>query len=81
MFVFQRDYVAAGGKGYPAGSELPDSILSDMQIASLTRDGILLEVIEKSVLFEQVDVVVDVEEALDPVERLDPERKPRKRVK
>ena len=79
MFVFQRDYVAAGGKGYPAGSELPNGILLSEQIASLIRDGILLEVIEKSVLFEKAEV--EGEEVLDPVEQLDPERKSRKKVK
>lgn len=79
MFVFQRDYVAANGKGFVVGSELPNGILLDTQIASLIRDGILLEVIEKSVLFEEVDT--EVGEPLDPVERLDPERRSRKRVK
>ena len=48
FFVFQRDYVAAGGKGYPVGSELPNGILLSEQIASLIRDGFLLEVIEKA---------------------------------
>lgn len=80
IFVFQRDYVAAGGRGFVAGMELPDGVLTKTQIDALIAVDILKMVVSVEVFLQTepaVEEEVVVEE--DPIERLDPEKTVRKK--
>ncbi len=84
MYVFQRAHVTASGKGFIAGQELPDGLLTEKQISHLVADGLLRNIITKEELFaaKPLEVEDDEEEViLDPVEALDPEKKSRKKGK
>ena len=84
MYVFQRAHVTASRKGFIAGQELPDGLLTEKQIGHLVADGLLLNVVTVKELFaaKPVEVEDDEEEiVLDPVEALDPEKKSRKKGK
>ncbi len=85
MYVFQRAHVTATGKGFIAGQELPDGLLTEKQIGHLVADGLLLNVVTVKELFAAKPVEVEYENeeeiVLDPVEALDPEKKSRKKGK
>ncbi len=76
IFVFVRDYVAASGKGFVAGQELPDGILTKEQIDRLVEGQILLQQIAPEVFASTTPA-----EEVDEIEGLDPERAVRKRKK
>lgn len=76
-FVFIRDYVAASGKGFVSGQELPDGVLTKEQIDRLVEGQILLQQIPVGVFVSTLPA-----EEVDEIEELDPERgvrKPRKK--
>ena len=84
-YVFNRDYVAASGKGFVTGQELTEGVLAESQVANLLNDNILKEVLEVlDVINTQPSEFSEVEEdevypEKDPIEALNPERKVRGR--
>lgn len=76
-FVFVREYVTSGGKGFLPGQELPDGVLSKEQVDRLVAAQILLQQIPVGVFASTLPA-----EEVDEIEELDPEktiRKPRRK--
>ncbi len=88
-YVFERHYVDENNKGYVRGAVVPADF-SEARVRFLLADGIVkgvegiedfLQKVETApvpLVAEDVEIEPEVE-ALDEVERLDPEKKRRKR--
>jgi len=81
--VFERNYVDEQNKGYSRGDVVPEYIeQNSVKIGFLLADGIIKEVESVAAFMKKVEAPVAVEEEeeiADEVERLDPDKKRRRK--
>ncbi len=82
MFVFNRFYVTSKNIGFGPGDSVPENLFTKEQTENLLLDGTLKQVFAKAealAVKPQAIEQEEIEEVLDPIEALDPERKARKK--